>query len=350
MAKDLLLLGTVTFGIGFGLSLFVNRTIEPALLTGLIAVPASYAGVLAVKGKQRLQHQSTLDLLQCQIDQLETQRIDLKQSIVAVVTERQQIETHINFLKTESSQLYTQVAQFRRHQQQLSQETAILTTDKQQLETKLQDLQTQVERCTQRKAELYHSLFALRQDKRETEENYKYLQLECDRLQIELREIQQQKQQLAEDITSINELKPQLQAKVVELRSQILEYQQTKYRLEQELEELARAKAQILLVNPEREQNINPWREFVQNLNKTELLVIQAIMYQNHPSVEIEKIADANMTMPKILLNQINDIALNTIGDLLVDPDAEFIPPGILSQHLIDLQQEIDKKVIGNGE
>lgn len=84
MVKNrLLLLGSVAFGVSFGLSLLVNRHIKTAFLTGLITVPATFSGVVAVNRKQKTQQKRTLTALQAQIHRLKKRETQMNQSLLA---------------------------------------------------------------------------------------------------------------------------------------------------------------------------------------------------------------------------------------------------------------------------
>lgn len=383
MVNNQLLLGTIAFGVSFGLSLLVNRDIKPALLTGLIAVPATYAGVFVVNGKQRIQQKPILTALQAQIHQLDRRQIELNQSISATIQEKQRLEVNINFLKTELNQLYNQIADQRSYKQHLSQDIVTLSANSQHLETILDDLQTQVDNCEHRKAELYQSLQSIWQEKQTTEASSNFLRTECNQLQVKIIELQNQKQELEQDLTIINELRPQLkdnlnelqnqtdeldkqtaevklsleaialekqttefnlnllQVQLSQLHEQILEKQETKNRLEQELSSLV---SQQQVPETKKTDNIlDQWHEFVTRLSEPELQVIRAIIQQSDPSADIKKIAEENITMPELLIDNINELALDTIGDLIIEPESEFVPPGILEDYLGNLHQVIDR-------
>lgn len=54
-------------------------------------------------------------------------------------------------------------------------------------------------------------------------------------------------------------------------------------------------------------------------------------------SQRIEEIANAEMSMPEILIDEINDIATQYIGDILIDTfDAEM---SVLEQYVIELKE-----------
>ncbi len=68
------------------------------------------------------------------------------------------------------------------------------------------------------------------------------------------------------------------------------------------------------------------WQNFLAHISQSELQVIEAIMQQNDPSATIKKIAEDNITMPELLIDSINECALDTIGDLLIEPGSDSIP------------------------
>jgi hypothetical protein len=63
-------------------------------------------------------------------------------------------------------------------------------------------------------------------------------------------------------------------------------------------------------------------------LNKPEIQVLKAIIEQSDPSATIKKIAEENITMPELLIDAINECALDTIGDLIIEPGSELVSYG----------------------
>lgn len=43
--------------------------------------------------------------------------------------------------------------------------------------------------------------------------------------------------------------------------------------------------------------------------------------------------------MPELLIDSINECALDTIGDLLIEPGSDSIPLGIMEEYLIQLNK-----------
>lgn len=383
MAKNLLLLGSVAFGVSFALSLLINQDVKPALIAGLITVPATFLGVFFVNRKQRIKQKQTLTALQSQIYQLQRWETQLNQSLAAIATEEQRKKTNINFLRTELSQLYAQIAQQRNDKQQLNQNLITLSEHKSQLEVDLHNLQTQIYNCEQRKKELHEFMQFMNAEKQEAEDNFNSMQFKLQQLQIQVTERQKQNEELEQNLTAFNELKPQLeatledlhsqiyeleiqkvnldssllaitqerqitegnlkllQAQVNQLQTQILEQQRNKDELEQSI--IIRGKAQQLEAKQNQFEPIpNEWIKFATRLNKPELQVLKAIIQQSDPSAAIKKIAEENITMPELLIDAINECALDTIGDLIIEPGSESSPLGILEEYLANLNKVID--------
>ena len=76
------------------------------------------------------------------------------------------------------------------------------------------------------------------------------------------------------------------------------------------------------------------WTEFMVQLPEYELQVIKAIVEQNRPAAVLKQIAEANLTMPELLIDSINERALETIGDLLIDAGSGAGSATIVRDHL----------------
>jgi len=63
------------------------------------------------------------------------------------------------------------------------------------------------------------------------------------------------------------------------------------------------------------------WVEFAQQLTDYQFQTIKAIVTKSDPSATISQIAEANITMPEPLLDEINEIAQDTVGDIIIDID-----------------------------
>lgn len=75
-----------------------------------------------------------------------------------------------------------------------------------------------------------------------------------------------------------------------------------------------------------------------------ELQVLKAITDQVNMSGKIKEIAEENITMPELLIDFINQRALNTIGDLIIEPGNESISPKIPEEYLTIVKKVIEIK------
>lgn len=380
MAKNRLLLSSVAFGTSFGLSLLISHNIKTALFTGLITVPATFSGVAAVDYKQRNQQKITLTALESQIYQLKKWQAQLSQSSLAIAAEKQRTEVNLNFLKTQLSQLHTQVAEQRSYKQQLSQDLTGLEEHKSCLELKLHDLQSQLQNCEQKRGELQQYLRTIKFEKQNVEATFNFVQSELEYLHMQIAEREEQKQKAERDLViseqsklqleeklhllqfQIQEIEKQrteldytfstitqeknitevnlvlLQSELKQLQTQLLEQQANKDKLGQEIITLVERKLQ--LEQQQIEKLPAEWTDFGMQLSNSELQVLEAILKQSEPSLVIKKIAEENITMPELLIDSINEQALDTIGDLIIDPGNGYsISPKISEEYSMNVSK-----------
>lgn len=371
MAKNRLLLASVAFGTSFCLSLLMSRDIKTASLTGLITVPATFLGLAAVNYRQRNQQKLVLTALESQIYHLERQETHLNQSWLAIATEKQRAEVNLNFLQTESRQLRTQIAEQRRYKQQLGQDLIALEGHKSHLEADLHDLQHQICNCEQRRGELYEYLRTTKLKKQNLETEFEHLhtqiakresqkqEIETDlavieqakpRLEEEMRLLQIQTQELEKQNIEMNHFLSKLshekniaksdlnliQLQLSQLQSQTLEQQIIKDKLEQEVTTITEGKLQL---KTQQVESPDEWTKFGMKLSRSELLVLKVIVEENEPILAIRKIAEEDITMPELIIDSINEHALDTIGDLIVDPGNGSFPPKVSQEYLMNVNK-----------
>jgi len=79
-------------------------------------------------------------------------------------------------------------------------------------------------------------------------------------------------------------------------------------------------------------------KDFIEHITPEQQKALHALLTSTHPERDLEQIADEAMTMPQILLDEINEIAMQILGDLLIESDQE---PHILDDYLPHLKQSI---------
>ncbi len=373
MVKNRLLLGSVVFSVSLVLSLIVSRDVGTALKTGLITIPATVLGVGAVNFKQRNQQKLILNDLQAQIYKLEKWQGQLNQSLLATADREQQTETNINFLQVQLRQLSERTTEQRNYQQQITHQLELLVHQKSCLETNSQQLQAQVQTLEQHKGEIDQSVRSLKKLKHDAEAEFYSFETQLQQLRSQVTHLQIQKQDLEDGVSLLNRLKPQLEEKSHHLLTEIqhLEKQQTELneslnaiaeqknttqihlsllhqelleqqterdKIKQELTELIKQQKHLSSEKPV-DKIPEEWQSFISHISQSELQVIEAIIQQSDPSATIKKIAEDNITMPELLIDSINECALDTIGDLLIEPGSDSIPLGIMEEYLTQLNK-----------
>jgi chromosome segregation ATPase len=373
MVNNRLLLGSVIFSASLVLSLIVSQDVGIALKTGLITVPATFLGLLAVNLKQRNRQKLILNDLQAEIYKLEKWLVQLNQALRVTSEQKQQTETNINFLQVQLRQLSERTTEQRYYQQQVTQELDLLVEQKTNLVNNVQELQAQVQDLEQHKGEIDQSVRSLKKLKHDAETEFYLFENQLQDLRSQVTHLHAQKQELEDGVTLLNRLKPQLEEKSHQLQTEIqqLEKQQTEYtealntiseqkdniqihlsllnqelleqqdkndKIKQELNQLI--EQQKHLVEEKSTAKIpEEWQNFISHISKSEMQVIEAIIQQNDPSATIKKIAEDNITMPELLIDSINECALDTIGDLLIEPGSDSIPLGIMEEYLMQLNK-----------
>ena len=79
-------------------------------------------------------------------------------------------------------------------------------------------------------------------------------------------------------------------------------------------------------------------KEVIECLTQSQQKALHTLLTSEHPERDLEQIADESMTMPQILLDEINETALQILGDLLIESDQE---PHILDEYIPHLKQAL---------
>lgn len=296
MLKNRWLLASVAFSVSFMISLIVNRDIKTALVTGVIAVPATFCGLIAANIQQRMRKKRMINLLERQIFQLEEWGEDLYEYLLGMTAEQQRREVNLNSLKRQLNQIHIQISEQQRYKYQLNQELINLSDQKRKLETEVHHWETQLYHLEQKREELDLSLRSLASEKHNTEAKLTFLKTEIQLLELQI---------FGESTPEYN---PQ---------PEIIFYEQPSQPIYDE------------------------WQEFISQLTNSELEVLKAILQEENPNPTIKKIAETYITMPELLVDAINQRAIATIGDLIIEPGS--VPPLIYEdEYLIKLKEKIN--------
>jgi chromosome segregation ATPase len=355
-----ILLGSIAFGVSFFLSLIANRDFPKALVTGLITVPATYAGAIVVQIKQK------------------KQKFFLQNEIQAISEERQNLEDDIYYLESSLNQLHGQISESYNRREVINRELSTLGAYRYQLEEQGFILQTQLEVLERQKAELNQSLLTATAEKQKTETSLNSLKAELKQLQAQVTDNQNQKTILEQEITNLKKQKRPLQSEVDNLQAQLQTLEAERAAINQSLGslkvELGQLQGQVSSLSWERKQlqtgistpqktqkmqsqaipfleiqkkqskeNLSAeWTALKTILTNDDIQIIKAIVEQNNPGATLKKIAEANITMPQLLIDAINERAIDTIGDFIIEPGSASIPPAIAEEHLTNVKKMIE--------
>ncbi|MBD2122171.1 tellurite resistance TerB C-terminal domain-containing protein [Trichocoleus sp. FACHB-262] len=425
MVNNRFLVGSVAFGVSFGLSFLTNRHMGKAFSSGLITLPAALVAMVVVENRRSSQAKSTLAFLNTQIRALQRQGEDLQDLLLDLTDERQEVAAHLSSLQAQAQQAKLQLADYWNHKEELvwklnalnaqeqhqleqinqrqsqvkalerqelelkrslssidtikeqteanlatwreeliqlearvieqrqqeaslDQALLLLRQQKQQLEPEVYGLQTQIQQLEQRKLEVSQSLSVLQAEKQQEDASSHPLQAamqqlqtqvislhkELEQLETQILERRNHKESLEEELATLNLLK--LQAEAYEVQPVQAVQPQTSNRKRKS----ASKKGAILPFRPPREETLpSEWTEFLLQLPMAEFQVLKAIAEQENASAAIKQIAEANIMMPELLIDSINERALDTVGDVVVEPSSN--PPAIASEYLPAVKQLI---------
>ena len=367
-------LGSVAFTVSFCLSLFVNRDIKQALTTGSMTVPATYAGVVIIHNRRINQDKLLRNSLQNEIQELEDYKTDINQFLFDALAEEEEVEASINALQAELNYIRTKLTEGYTQRKEQSWELSLIQNQKQQQEADIYSLQEEIKGFENQIKELNQVELDKKLDIRKIESEIDLLKVELSRLKIEFTDQQTVKAALEQEVSNFKKEKYQLleekrttednlnylKLELIQLQAQIAEQQNEKKALEQGLfhfeeqrrqleEALHNLKVPIPLPSaappPTQTTELpNEWTKFMKRLPQYEFLVLQAIAEQDNPNVTIKKIAEEKLTMPELLIDSINERAIDIIGDLIIDPGSSSVPR-IIDEYLTSVKQLIKNYV-----
>lgn len=150
MTKKWLLLGSVTFSISFGLILLVSRDVKRSALSGLIAIPATFASVSVLEQQRKRQLNDTLSSLQRKVEDLKRQETGFNEVLLLRQTQTEDLkqqkatlEQEVSEATSQKQQLETVLTKLQNRQQELERALALLESQSQQLETQVAELEAQ---------------------------------------------------------------------------------------------------------------------------------------------------------------------------------------------------------------
>ncbi|MBD2082148.1 tellurite resistance TerB C-terminal domain-containing protein [Leptolyngbya sp. FACHB-17] len=368
MFKSRLLLSLIALGVSFAISLLITRNFGTSVINGVVTLFASLVGAAITENQHRQALYRRSEELTGHIRALKRRRAETYESLVLMTQGRDQVSNSLNALQTQLRNLQIQSSNLWQQKEELSWN---LTSPQASPTNQIYALQTKLQELEQKEAELNKSLSATLSAKQRAELGLKTTQAQLNQFQAQLAELQSQKAELTKEVNALLSQRQQLDTQIATLQPKVKELE--KYRAElnqflasaepkrQQVEssskslqgaignlqaqisslqgELGQLEQQILdrrvqkehldleLSTLRRELEPNPnsqpaseWETFLHQLQPPELEALSAIAHQLNPNATLKQIAEANLTMPELLIDAINERAIDTIGDFVIDP------------------------------
>ena len=282
---------------------------------------------------------------------LESEEAELNRSFSSTLAAKQRVESHLITTQSELSQILAQVAEQKVHKADILEDIMSLGEQQQQLNQALTQSQKQLEDLDRYHRDLTQLVESAEPVRRQVSQGSQSLQGAIHQLQGQIRS---------------------LHTELETLETQILDRRTQKISLDQELETL-RDQTQSLVAHPRLATVSDPWQEdssailtkpsssvdsaatlcldfspypniartwiaFATQLPRYEFQALGAIAHEKSPASHLRRIAEANLTMPELLIDAINERALETIGDIILEPSAKKGIPVIAQEYETDVQ------------
>ncbi|MBN8559124.1 MAG: hypothetical protein J0L70_01220 [Leptolyngbya sp. UWPOB_LEPTO1] len=370
MFKSRLLLSFVALSVSFCLSLLITRDFSRSLITGALTLFASLVGAAVAEGQHRQALNQRSQELTGHIRALQRKRSEAYEALVMMTQERDQISNSLNALQTQLRNLQIQSSNLWQQKEELSWN---ITSPQASPANQIYVLQTKLQELEQKEAELNKSLSATLSAKQRAELGLKTTQAQVNQFQAQLAEQQSQKAELTKEVNALFAQRQQLEIQLATLQPKVKELEKYRSDLTQFLEsaepkrqqvegsskslqgaienlqsqisslqsELGQLEHQILDRRQQKElldlelstmrrelepdadsQPTSEWVDFINQLPQSELEALSAIVTQPNPNAILKQIAEMNLTMPELLIDSLNERAIETVGDLIIETTA----------------------------
>lgn len=290
---------------------------------------------------QKKQLETEVSNLQTEINNLQNNQSELNNAFSILTAEKRRLESNCNVSRAEITQLQSQIFELQHEKQENESNLTLLGRLKPQLEEKLYELRIAIQELEVETTQNNQLLVATKTER----EN---IQAILNSSQTQLAESKAELQQLQGQVSLLQEERDSLQNQVWELLQQVETLNPeplSENSQEDDIElfpfsEIIESSDVIENSKVETSENIpEEWTNFLGNLPGHELQVLKAIVEQDNPNSAIKKIAEANITMPNLLIDSINEQANDTIGELIINSDSES--PKVYQEHITDVKKMI---------
>ncbi|MEH1949222.1 MAG: tellurite resistance TerB C-terminal domain-containing protein [Nostoc sp.] len=290
---------------------------------------------------QKKQLETEVSSLQTEINNLQNNQSELNNAFSILTAEKRRLESNCNVSRAEITQLQSQISELQHEKQEIESNLTLLGRLKPQLEEKLYELRITIQELEVETTKNNQLLVATKTERENIQTILNYSQTQLAEYKAEL-------QQLQEQVSLLQEERDSLQNQVWELLQQVETFNPeplSDNSQEDDIElfpfsEIIESSDVIENSEVETSENIpEEWTNFLENLPGHELQVLKAIVEQDNPNSAIKRIAEANITMPNLLIDSINEQANDTIGELIINSDSES--PKVYQEYITDVKKMI---------
>ncbi|MBD2250216.1 tellurite resistance TerB C-terminal domain-containing protein [Nostoc parmelioides] len=293
---------------------------------------------LGIFASQRKQIESEIANLKATICSLEENQIELNSYLSNLASEKRRLESNHHVYRAEITQIQNQISDLNLEKQELENSITLLGRIKPQLEEKLYELRITIQNLESEKNKQSQILL-------DTSNEHENLAANIDYLQSQKTERHNELQQIQNEIFLLQQERDSLQNQVWELLQQIETFNQesTSVNTSEQtgiffpssdiLENLDKLDAENDTTSPALPEE---WHTLLKQLPSHEIQVLKIIIEQDNPQASIKKIAEANITMPNLLIDSINERANDIIGELIIETDIDV--PKIYAEHIANVR------------
>jgi chromosome segregation ATPase len=287
---------------------------------------------------QRKQLELEIIHLKTELDKLDTNTVELKKYCSELAAEKRRLEVNSNVSRAEVSQLQAQIEAFKQEKQEIENNLVLSNRLKPQLEEKLHELRIEIEEIEVKLSQQTNVLQNTINIKEKLAQEITDLKTQKQAQQIEIKQLQNQ-------ISLLQDERDLLQNQVWELLQNLETLNQeplTEQTPETEIELFPFDELLETIETDEKNTNNLPpeWHNFLDKIATHQIQILKSIVHQDNTKSVLKQIAETQITMPNLLIDDINEIANNTIGELIIQTDEELIK--IYPEHLPNIHKIIN--------
>ena len=289
------------------------------------------------------------------ISSLEREEADLTRSLSATLATQQRAEAQLTSTNIELNAIVAQVAQQKANRTQILKEITQLETDRKSIKKELVTLQADVQSLDLYRQELSRLAKSAEPVRDQVTAGTASLQTAIAQLQDQIGSLHDELETLETQILDRRTQKNSLDLELVTLRTQkenaetgaelnnpasfdpwqdaIVVNSKSNGRSNGKSNPSPDSTAPVEL-DFSQEPNLDAtWTKFATLLPKYEVQALTAIVRHARPAQRLKQIAEANLTMPELLIDSINERALEVVGDIILEPSGQTGVPVIAQEY-----------------